>query len=146
MTNTQEQKAKNNEDLIAKAKEQARKDLLAEQKAEKETEKKARNEKIREIQKKKKKTDEDKAFLKREMPIRAKENSLAPKNLDKIFPSQMTLEEMTKYCKEKKIKIEEDDTTVVIRLRIKAFRNPAQAERLRMLKNRPVEDRIIRSI
>jgi len=125
-------------------KEEGKKELLKEQQAVKKAEAGKRDEKIKEIQKKKKKTEEDKAFLKREMPVRAKDNYNAPRDLDKMYPSQMTLIEMEKYCKDNEIEVKKEDTTVKLRLRIKAFRNPAQAERLRLLEQRPIENKIVR--
>ena len=132
------------EEAKLKAKEDAKAELLKEQKEEADVEADKRDKKIKEIQKKKRKTDEDKAYLKRELLVRAKANSLKPRDLDKLYPSQMTLEEMEKYCKTNEIKTKKDDTTVTLRLRIKAFRNPAQAERLRLLEQRPLENKIIR--
>ena len=93
----------------------------------------ALDEEIKKIQSKKFKTAEDAIFLNRKMKTRAKTNSTKPRDIDKLFPSQMTLEEMTEYCEKNEIECLEGDTTYMLRLRIKAFRNPGQAEKLRAL-------------
>ena len=127
-----------------KAKEEAKAELKAE---ELEARKKGiaeRTAKIREVQRKKTKNEEDKAFLKRELVLRAKDNALLPRDLNKMYPSQMSLDEMVTYCKNNEIKVETGDSTVLLRLKIKAFRDPAQAERLRLLEKMPLEGRIVR--
>ena len=125
-------------------KERIKKEIEEEDKEKTKARAKARDEKIKAVQKKTRKTDEDKAFLKREIITRAQENAAMPNDLNKLFPSQMSLEEMKKYCKDNKIETKKGDTTVMLRARIKAFRNPAQEERLRMLEKIPVEGKIIR--
>ena len=139
-----EAKAKAKIEEKARIKAEAKEELKKEARDKAKSEAKERDLKIKEIQKKKKRSEEEKAFLKREMLVRAKENRDAPKDLDKLYPSQMTLKEMETYCKRNEIKVEKGDTTVLLRLRIKAKRNPAQAERLRLLEKMPVEGRIIR--
>lgn len=100
---------------------------------------------IKKIQDKKgSKTGDEKVILNREMKLRAKENSVLPRDLNRLQPSQMTLEEMKEYCDENKIEIKEGDSTIIIRMRIKAFRNPNRAERLKMLEDRQVVGKIIR--
>ena len=138
------QKETNEQEQKDKAKADAKAELKQEQKDKAKADAKERDAKIKEIQKKKKRTEEDKAILKKEMLTRAKYNSTAKKDLNKMYPSQMTLGEMQEYCKNNEIKIKEGDTSVVIRIRIKAFRNPAQAERLRLLEKMPSQGKIIR--
>ena len=101
----------------------------------KEQSKKTRGDKIEEIRNKPKAkiTESDKMILDREMKLRARENADAERDLKELLPSQMTKEEMEKYCKSNKIKIEETDSTVVIRQKIRAFRDPAMADRLATL-------------
>lgn len=99
---------------------------------------------IKEIQKKKNKSEDDKILLNREMKERAKDNALLPRDLGRLQPSQMTLEEMVSYCNEKNISFDKGDNTILLRARIKAFRNPGQAERLRMLEDKALAGKIIR--
>lgn len=102
------------------------------------------NRDIKAMQSKKGSTDEDKVLLNRMMKERAQFNRGLPNDLNKLYPSQMTLEELKAYCEINKIECKKDDTTVLLRTRIQAFRNPAKAERLRMLEKMPLEGKIIR--
>lgn len=92
---------------------------------------------IKKIQKSDKKSAEEKEVLKRLLMERAKENAKKSRELGKLMPSQMTIPEMLQYCDEKGITYEKGDSTVFLRARIAAFRNPAKADRLVMLKNKP---------
>jgi len=102
------------------------------------------NKVIKEIQKKKNRTGDDKLILGEAMKKRAKANAELPRDLSKLYPSQMTMDEMLKYCEENKIEVLKGDTTVMLRTRIKAFRNPAFGERLAMLEDRRVTGKIVK--
>lgn len=125
-------------------KEQVKKELKEEELKKKKAIMKEREEQIKAIRKKKNKTGDDKFKLDRLMKERAKDNRELPKNLEELQPSQMTLEEMKEYCEKNNIKFVKGDTTVMLRTRIKAFRNPGQEERVRMLEERRIEGRIVK--
>ena len=56
----------------------------------------------------------------------------------------MSLAQMVEYCKDNDIEFEKGDNTILLRARIKAFRNPGQAERLRMLEQKPLMGKTVR--
>jgi len=135
----------NDKELLEKAKKELKQEELKKKKKEMEE----RDKRIKDVQKKKKKTADDKVFLQREMLKRAKDNTTLPRDLEKLYPSQMTLEEMIDYlngnnARGEKIPYQKGDSTVILRARIKAFRNPGYQDRLKMLENRKIEGKIIR--
>ena len=99
---------------------------------------------IKKIQNKKTKSAEEKEILKRLLVERAKINAKSAQDLGKLLPSQMSLIEMVQYCVDNKIPYNEGDNTIILRMRINAFRNPGRAERLRMLEERPNLGKIVR--
>lgn len=102
---------------------------------------------IQTIQKKKPelRSGAEKQVLNRELKLRAKHNSInVIRDLDKLMPSQMTIDEMKQFCEKNGIKCKVGDTTTKLRMRIKAFRNPGVEERLLMMDERQLQGRIIR--
>jgi len=135
-------------DELDLAKEEAKKEAKLELEKEEEEKRLAKRDEldaeIREIQDNKHITPEQSQVLNKLMQERAKANQELPRDLDKLLPSQFTLKEMEEFCKKNKIEVKEGDSTVMLRMRIKAFRDPASVERLRMLENRRVEGVTVR--
>lgn len=137
---------------LEKQKEEERKKIVEEAKAELKAEgikatKKVIEEKTKEIEKLRKnksKTQEEKQRMMKLMQERAITNASLPRNLNELYPSQMTLEEMTKYCKDNSIEVKDGDSTIMLRTRIAAFRDPAQAERVQTLENQKTFGKIVR--
>ena len=152
-------------DELDLAKEEAKKEAKLELEKEEEAKRLAKRDEldaeIRVIQANKHITPEQNQVLNKLMQERAKMNKELPRDLDKPLPSQFTLEEMLKTCddnikkaekskdeaaieKAEVLRYKKGDSTVMLRARIKAFRDPAQVERLRMLENRRVEGVTVR--
>ncbi len=128
----------------AQAKEEARLELEQEEEEKRLAKRDELDAEIREIQDNKHITPEQSQVLNKLMQERAKDDQELPRDLDKLLPSQFTLKEMEEFCKKNKIEVKEGDSTVMLRMRIKAFRDPASVERLRMLENRRVEGVTVR--
>ena len=145
----------------AQAKEEARLELEQEEDVKRLAKRDELDAEIRAIQDNKHITPEQSQVLNKLMQQRAKMNKELPRDLDKLLPSQFTLEEMLKTCddnikkaekskdeaaieKAEVLRYKKGDSTVMLRARIKAFRDPAQVERLRMLENRRVEGVTVR--
>lgn len=102
---------------------------------------------IQTIQKKKPelRSGAEKQVLDRELKLRAKYNSTSmTRDIDKLMPSQMTIDEMKQFCEKNDIECKKGDTTTKLRMRIKAFRNPGTEERLLMIESRQLQGRIIK--
>lgn len=127
--------------------------IKAEMDDEKKEEMKELDAKIKKMQANKSMDADEKKRLTELMQDRAKYNATLPRNLDKLTPSQMTVEEYHQYCEEKieemkkavkdktmtKIEIdtkiailsfEEGEPNKKTRLRIAAFRNPVKEKDL----------------
>lgn len=124
--------------------EKIRAKIKAEEKAKAKKEEEVRDKEIKEIQKKKTKSTDDQILLNRLMRDRAKYNRGLPRDLEKLYPSQMTMPELEEYCEQKEIEIKKGDSTVIVRARIKGFRNPAMADRVALLERIKMEGKIIR--
>ena len=135
------------------AEEAMRAKIKAEINEEKKEEMEELNSQIKKMQSKKSKDPDEKVRLTELMKQRAKYNASLPRNLDRLMPSQMTVEEYHQYCGQKKkeiaeavkektmTKLEADRKTKILdykegepnkktRLRIAAFRNPAKEKDL----------------
>ena len=132
------------DELKAQAKEEAKLELEKEEEEKRLAKRDELDAEIRVIQANKHITPEQSQVLNKLMQERAKANQELPRDLDKLLPSQFTLKEMEEFCKKNKIEVKEGDSTVMLRMRIKAFRDPASVERLRMLENRRVEGVTVR--
>ena len=99
---------------------------------------------IKDLRAKKSKEPDEKEKLRRLMSERARLNNEFTRDLEHLFPSQMTKEEMEAYCKTHEIECKKGDSTFMLRARIKAFRNPGYAEKLAMLESAHLAGRIVR--
>ena len=143
-TETQAKADKINQDKIDKIKKDAIDEHVAKADEEKKKIEDQLEKEIKEIQAKKFKTPEEAQVLGKKLQERAQNNKNKPRDVNKLFPSQMTLKEMEKYCEDNEIECEKGDSTVMLRLRIKAFRNPAQADRVAIAEAVKQSGRIVR--
>ena len=149
------------EEMELRIRREERERIAQEYKEKEEKEFKSLDKQIKTIQKKgEDMTEEEKKGLNDLLVKRAQYNASQPRDLDKLYPSQMTLEEMLQYCDSKMAEAEkvgdeaekrraeslqykDGDSTKKMQLRIKAYRNPGARERLDAYDRQQIAGKIV---